>query len=99
MQVRTALVICSLTTGLVFSAYSLLIMFSGRSFGSLWRRGRHEIQDKAQKVSTKSKMFKSVSSVKPLRMWIDGKCFTINKFKRNTKKTKQRAIIRTDSKL
>lgn len=100
MPVNRALIICGLATGLILSAYSIVIMFGGRKFRSLWCGGRREIQDqeKAQKVSNKKKMFKSLNSAKPLRMWIDGKCFNIKKFKRNTKKTKQRTIIRADCK-
>lgn len=95
MQVKRALIICGLATGFALSAYSIFTKFNGR-FRSLWCRGQKTQIEEAQKVSNKNKMLKSIKSAKPLRMWIDGKCFNIRKFKRNTKKTSQRTIIRTD---
>ncbi|XP_018562630.1 activating signal cointegrator 1 complex subunit 1-like [Anoplophora glabripennis] len=94
MLIKRVLITCGLATGLTFSVYSIFMKFRG-----LWCRGHaDQVQNKAQKVSEKNKMLKSSRTAKPLRMWIDGKCFNIRKFKRNTKKTSQRTIIHADFK-
>ncbi|KAJ8916247.1 hypothetical protein NQ315_016387 [Exocentrus adspersus] len=75
-----ALIICGLAAGAAFTAYTVFVKLTGRSFaGGLPRRSREEKPQKSKK------MLKSIRSGKPIRMWIDGKCFSIRKFKKKAK--------------